>query len=312
MKESPEILISVVSPVYKAEKIVEELVKRITEAASKLTDRFEIVLVEDGSPDKSWEKIEECCKRDNRVKGVKFSKNFGQHYAITAGLEAASGEYVVVMDCDLQDNPKYILEMYEAAKNGSDIVYTLKHERKHSAFKNFTARIFFAIFNYLSENQSARSGTGNYSMLSRKVVDAFLRIKDTHRHYLMVLRWLGFSSTYIDIVHEDRYEGKSSYTLSKLIKHAINGITSQSDKLLRLSISIGFTMFIVAIVWAFVLVILYFMRGSQPGYTSLMAMILLSTGLILMSIGIAGIYIGKIFEQVKDRPLYFIDKKMNL
>jgi dolichol-phosphate mannosyltransferase len=128
---------------------------------------------------------------------------------------------------------------------------------------------------------------------------------------LLVLQWLGFRSTYIKIKHEKRFEGKSSYTFSKLVKHAIDGITSQSEKLLRISIKIGFSIFVIAILWAIALVVLYFKQGAQPGYTSLMVMILLSTGLILMSIGIAGIYIGKIFEQAKGRPLYVIDRKVN-
>jgi dolichol-phosphate mannosyltransferase len=304
-------LLSVVSPVYRAEKIVDELVKRIAEEVSKITTNFEIILVEDGSPDNSWAKIAENCAKYPFVKGIKLSRNFGQHYAITAALHHAQGEYVVLMDCDLQDNPKYIIDLYAKAQEGYDIVYTKKEERKHSIFKNITAKMFFWVFNYLADNQNADDKTGSFSLLSRKVVEAFCRIQDYHRHYLMVIRFLGFKNTSIQIVHEKRFEGRSSYNLSKLINHALNGITSQSDKLLRLSITVGFSFFVLAILWAFYLLIGFFIHGALAGYTSLMVALLLSTGIILMSIGVLGIYIGKIFEQVKQRPLYLIDTKIN-
>jgi polyisoprenyl-phosphate glycosyltransferase len=311
MNSNPEI--SIISPVYRAEKIVDELVHRIRNTMLRMEIPYEIILVEDGSPDGSWEKIAANASLYPEVKGIKFSRNFGQHYAITAGIRAAQGNYCVILDCDLQDNPDYIPELYARALAGNDIVFTTKKKRKHSILKNLSAGIFFKIFNYLTENKTARadSTVGNYSLLSRKAIDAFCQIKDTHRHYLMVLRILGFKTDYLEIKHDDRFEGKSSYTFSKLVAHAINGITSQSDKLLRISITVGFSCFALSILWVFTLLILYFTHGLVPGYTSLMAVILLSTGLILMSIGIAGIYIGKIFEQVKERPLYFIDTKVN-
>lgn len=307
----PSHFISIVSPVYLGEKIVPELVKQIANSVSKITSNYEIILVEDGSPDNSWLAIEKECANNTKVVGVKLSRNFGQHFAITAGLAESKGDYVVVMDCDLQDNPKYIADLYAKSQMGFEIVYTKKEKRKHSFFKNITASLFFRLFNYLSENQEATSAVGSYSLLSRKVVNAFLSVKDTHRHYLMVLRMLGFSFSEIEILHEERFEGKSSYTLSKLIKHAIDGITSQSVKLLRIAISIGFTFCIISLLYAFILLLNYFKHGALPGYTSTTVLILFSTGLILLSVGIAGIYIGKIFEQSKNRPLYFIDKRIN-
>lgn len=304
--------ISIISPVYKAANIVDKLVEEIVKYVSEITSNYEIILVEDGSPDNSWEKIEENCKKNGKVKGVKLSRNFGQHFAITAGLNESKGDYVIVMDCDLQDNPKYIIDLVNKAKSGFDIVYTSKLERKHSVFKNVTSMFFFKIFNYLTENQTGNSSIGAYSLLSRKVVNAFCSINDTHRHYLMILRTLGFAATQIPIIHDKRFEGKSSYNLSKLINHALDGITSQSDKLLRISISVGFLFCIISIATAIYTVAKYLIIGALPGYTSLTSLISLSTGLILLSIGVVGMYIGKIFEQVKNRPLYFIDKKLNI
>lgn len=304
--------ISIISPIYKAGNIVDKLVEEIIKSVSEITSNYEIILVEDGSPDNSWEKIEENCKKNGKVKGVKLSRNFGQHFAITAGLTVSKGENVIVMDCDLQDNPKYIIDLVNKAKLGFDIVYTSKLERQHSVFKNITSIVFFKIFNYLTDNQTGISSIGAYSLLTRKVVDAFCRINDTHRHYLMILRTLGFVSTQIPIIHDKRFEGKSSYNFSKLINHALDGITSQSDKLLRISISVGFLFCVISIATAIYTVAKYLIIGALPGYTSLTSLISLSTGLILLSIGVVGMYIGKIFEQVKNRPLYFIDRKINI
>jgi polyisoprenyl-phosphate glycosyltransferase len=311
MAATGSVLLSVVSPVYRAEGILAELARQITASCAAITQDFEIILVEDGSPDNSWQKIEEACRSDKRVKGIKLSRNFGQHYAITAGLQESHGDYVVVIDCDLQDNPKYIADLYQKAKEGYDIVFTKKQKREHSFLKNLFARFFFFIFNWLADSQQATSDVGSYSLLSRKAVDAFCRIKDSHRHYLMILRVLGFRSTSISVVHEKRFAGKTSYSFSKLLKHAINGITSQSDKLLRLSIMVGLVYFFISVLAAAYLIIMYFVQGFKEGWASTIVLLLFSTGIILMSIGIAGIYIGKIFEQVKERPLYIIDRKIN-
>lgn len=307
-------LLSIVSPVYKAEKIVPELVNRIRTEASKITNDFEIILVEDGSPDNSWNAIEMACANDLRVKGIKLSRNFGQHYAITAGLENSKGEYVVVMDCDLQDNPVYIQKLYETALMGNDIVLTYKEKREHSFFKNITAAFFYKIYNYLLNNSELETSkkTGAYSLINRKVVNAFLSISEYHRYYMMVLRMLGFKKAYISIKHEKRYEGRSTYNFKKLVSTAIDSVTSQSDKLLRLSIGLGFIIFFLSFIWAVVITIKYFTSGLLSGYASIMVTQLLGTGIILISIGITGTYIGKIFEQVKHRPLYIIDTKLNL
>ena len=306
--------LSIVSPVYKAEKIVPELVKRIAEACAAITPDFEIVLVEDGSPDHSWCAIEKECTAHPYVKGVQLSRNFGQHYAITAGLATAKGDTVAVMDCDLQDNPKYLAELYAAAQQGNDIVLTYKKVRRHGFFKNFAARIYFSIFNFLIENKEyeANKLVGAYSMLSRKAVDAFLSYKEYHRHYLTVIGMIGFRKTFVEVEHDKRFEGRSSYTFSKLVRHALNGITSQSDKLLRLSIGLGFFLFAGSLLWTATIVVMYFRTGLLNGYASTMGVILLGTGLILISIGVLGLYIGNIFAEVKGRPLYVIDKTLNL
>lgn len=307
-------LLSIISPVYNAEKIVDVLIERIIAEVSKITDNFEIILIEDGSHDNSWEAVEYNCQKDKRVKGIKLSRNFGQHYAITAGLDYAKGEWIIVMDCDLQDDPKYLHSLYNKALEGYDIVYTQKKERKYSFFKNITASLFNRLFNWLIDNKQWKSSknVGSYSILSRKVVEAFKKIKDYRRHYLMVLRWLGFKYTFVEIEHSPRFEGKSSYNLKKLIHHAIDGITSQSDKLLRYTIALGFFISFIALLFGIYIVIRSFISPFQAGWASIISIILFMSGLIIISIGISAIYIGKIFEQTKQRPLFIIDKHINL
>jgi dolichol-phosphate mannosyltransferase len=304
--------VSVVSPVYRAELIVDALVARLREELEKLGVPFEILLVEDGSPDDSWAKIRANCAQDHRVKGIRLSRNYGQHFAISAGLAEASGDYVAVIDCDLQDDPKDLGRLLAKASEGYDIVYTTKSARAHSASKNVVARAFFYLFNFLADNQKATSKVGSYSLLSRKVVDAFGQIRDVHRHYLMVLRTLGFRSASITVDHNQRYAGKSSYTLSKLIKHGIDGIASQSNKLLNFSIIIGFIYFVASFLGAAFLILMYYLHGYKEGWASVVVLLLISTGFILVSLGVVGLYIGKIFDQVRQRPLYLVDEKLNL
>jgi dolichol-phosphate mannosyltransferase len=305
--------LSVVSPVYLAEGIVDELVKRITEEVSKITKDYEIILVDDGSEDKSWQKIEENCNKDKCVKGIKLSRNFGQHYAITAGLKESNGDYVVVMDCDLQDNPRYIAALLNKAKDGYEIIYTVKKVRKHGIVKNFFSSCFHKVNNWLVNDTriSSYDKVGAFTLISRKVVEAFCDYNEYHRAYLPVLRWLGFSNTFISVEHEKRYLGKTSYSFSKSITLALDGIVSHSNKLLRVSIYIGFVFAMLGFLSIIYIIIKSIEAGYQPGWASIAVLIVFCTGLILISLGVIGVYIGKIFLQAKDRPLYLIDRKLN-
>jgi glycosyltransferase involved in cell wall biosynthesis len=306
-------LISVISPVYGAEKIVDELVRQLVEHVQQVTTEYEIILVDDCGPDQSWDKIKNNCELNSKVKGIKLSRNFGQHFAITAGIEASKGDYIVVIDCDLQDDPKYIPEMYSKIKEGFDIVYTLKKKRKHSYFKNMTASFYNVVFNYLSENKNIHSheNVGAYSMISRKVADAYNSFNDYKRHYLLVLKWLGFKSCYLPIEHKERFSGVSGYTISKLLRHAMDGITSQSDRVLRMFVNIGLIISLLSFMSIITIIILYFIQGFMSGWTSLIIVLLFSTGIILTGIGVIGVYLGKTFEQTKNRPKYLIDEIVN-
>jgi polyisoprenyl-phosphate glycosyltransferase len=303
--------ISIVSPVYQSSGNITELINRIMSEVSQITERFEIVLVEDGSSDESWNEILINCKLSNRVKGIRLSRNFGQHYAVTAGLKYAQGEKIVIMDCDLQDDPAAIKLLYLSSQQGNEIVFTRRMNRKQSFFKELSAKIYNLLFLFFS-NQNYDANTGSMVLFSARVKLIFLELKDKDRLYVQLLKWIGFKQVYIPVAHQPRFSGRSSYNFGKLIHLAVQGWTSHSDKLLRLSIYGGFTISLSTFLISLYIVIRYILYGFQPGWPSLFIAILFSTGLILMSIGIVGIYIGKIFEQTKDRPLYIVDEKINL
>jgi dolichol-phosphate mannosyltransferase len=305
-------LLTIVSPVYGSAPIVAPLVERIVAAVTPLTADFEIVLIEDGSPDDSWAQIVATAQPAPRVRGVSLSRNFGQHAAITAGLAHAQGHYVVVMDCDLQDDPAYIPALLAKAREGFDIVMTRKVNRRHAWHRNLAARGFVALFNLLSGHRPADPQVGGYSLLTRPVVDAFLRIQDAHRHYLMILSWLGFRTAVVPVEHHPRHSGRSSYTLRRLLRHALEGLTSQSTILLKFAIGIGFAYFCASLAGASYLCVSYFVHGYRAGWASTIVLLLGSTGLILMAVGILGVYIGNIFEQVRHRPLYLVRNRVNL
>jgi dolichol-phosphate mannosyltransferase len=309
---SRDIVLSVVSPVYMAEESIEELVDGLHRATIEITSDYEIILVDDGSPDDGWNKIRQLCAGDSRVKGIKLSRNFGQHYAITAGLEYSGGQFVAVMDCDLQHDPIYIRDLMDAARKGFDIVYTGTDRRSHSPFKNITSKLFYKLFNWLTDISISEANVGSYSLLTRKAVNSFLRFHDFHRHYLLVVRLLGYRSTTVAIEHRPRKKGRSSYTLKKLILHAIDGITSQSNKLLRVIVNLGLLFVLGSAIASAVIVYRYSVHGFLPGWTSLIVVTLLCSGVILMSLGVIGIYLSKIFDQVKGRPMYIVESVENI
>ena len=304
--------LSIVSPVYSSAAIIAPLVERIVAAVAPLTAEFEIVLVEDGSPDNSWAQITAVASREPRVRGLRLARNFGQHAAITAGLAHAHGAHVVVMDCDLQDDPSYIPALLAKAREGYDIVLTRRANRRHAWHRNLGARGFAALFNLLSGHRPGDPQVGGYSILSRQVVDAFLQIRDVHRHYLLILGWLGFRTAVVPVEHQPRHSGRSTYTFRRLLRHALEGITSQSTLLLKFAVGVGFTYCCAALLGMIYLLIGYFLHGFRAGWASTIVLLLASTGLILMAIGILGIYIGNIFEQVRNRPLYLVQDRINL
>jgi dolichol-phosphate mannosyltransferase len=285
------------------------LYERLVATLSTLTANFEIILVDDCGPGDAWKVITDLLAKNRWVRGVRLSRNFGQHAAITAGLAESRGNWVVVMDCDLQDPPEDIPRLYERAMSGYDVVYAKRRQKKHSLFRRTAARIYSRSLNFF--NKSAIEGAyGTFSIISKKVVRAFLELQDRDRHYLMILHWLGFRSSAIEYEHAPRLEGKSSYTLAALLRHAFDGLFFQTTILLRWIIYLGFWVSLVGLLLAAYFVYEYFVHSVYPGWTSLSVLILVIGGFIMVSTGITGLYIGKIFEQVKGRPLYVVDERM--
>lgn len=298
--------ISVVVPVYGCIGCLEQLCQELEASLYGLTDRFEIILVDDRSPDNAWSQLDSLQALHPAVKGIRLSRNYGQHIAITAGLAAARGDYAVVMDCDLQDPPNLIPELFAKLQEGYDLVLAKRVERNHSAFRLMAAKAYFKLLSKLT-GESVDGSYGSYSILSRKVIDAFLLFGEKERHYLFILRWLGFRIGSVDFVHQERSAGQSSYTLGRLLSHALNGILFQATVLLRWIVSLGFMFALSGMVVAGYLVWRSIFRTALPGWTSLVVLGLVSTGTILISLGIIGLYIGKIFDQTKQRPLYVVD-----
>lgn len=302
--------ISVISPVYNAAAILPELVQRISQACDEKHYDYEIILVDDFSKDNSWEVLKELSTKYKTIRGFKLSRNFGQHYALTAAITKATGDVLIIMDCDLQDNPAYIPQLIEKHKEGFNVVCTIKERKKYSWYRRITSDIFFFIINKLSDVQLEQN-LGTFTLIDRKVADEFLKIKDYHRHTSLILSWLGFKRGYVHVVHDERFEGRSSYNLKKLIAHAINGVISQSDKILRWSITLGLILFVSSILGIIYILVKSLFVHFDKGWPSIFVAIIACTGTVLFMLGILGLYIGKIFEQVKERPLFIIEEETN-
>ena len=306
------IKLSIVSPVYRAEKMVHMLVERIVKSVTTITEDFEIILVNDASPDASWSVIEHECAQNKRVKGINLSRNFGQHYAITAGLHYAKGEWVVVMDCDLQDRPEEIPALYQKALEGYDIVYARRKQRQDKWLKRTTSRMFNAVLNWLSGLKKDKE-VANFGIYNRKVIAEYIKIPEYARSFGSLIRYLGFRTTAIDVQHALRAEGKSSYTLHRMLKLTFDVIISNSNKPLRMAVGLGFGMSVLSFLLALYNVVAR-MVGiiSFPGYTTTVFSIWFVGGLMLFVMGVLGLYIGKIFDQVKGRPIYIVRNTINI
>ena len=292
--------------------MVGELVRRVAESVSTITDSFEIILVNDASPDNSWAEIVKECERDTRVKGLNLSRNFGQHYAITAGLSYAKGDWVVVMDCDLQDRPEEIPNLYAKAMDGYDSVFAQRINRSDSWLKRWSSKCFYKFFSYLTETKQDAS-VANFGIYSRKVVESILAMGDKVRYFPTQVQWVGYSKYYLPVEHDSRLEGKSSYNIRKLFRLAFDTIVSFSDKPLRITVKIGLVITFISFLIGLIYLIQY-LRGEivVMGYASLIISVWFICGILLSLIGVVGVYLGKTFEQTKGRPTFVVDDKINI
>jgi polyisoprenyl-phosphate glycosyltransferase len=300
--------LSVVVPAYGCRDCLPQLHERLTKQLQAITSDYEIVLVDDRSPDGSWSVLKAMATSDPHVKAIRLSRNFGQHNAITAGLAASQGEWTVVMDCDLQDPPEEIPALYDAARHGDyDLVLARRATRSHSWMRLLLARVYFKLLNtFMGTNIDGTYGT--FSILGRKVVNAYLALGDRDRHYLFVLQWVGFERGSIEFEHAARAGGRSTYTLGRLIRHALSGVFFQTSNVLFYIVYLGFFLAAGGMLLALYLLYLVAVAHPPPGYTSVMVVMIIVSGFIIVSTGVTGLYIGRVFEQVKGRPLYVVDE----
>ena len=304
--------LSIVSPVYRGEKMLEELVRRIIVSVTPITDEYEIILVNDQSPDDSWSVIKRLCKEDDHVKGINLSRNFGQHYAITAGLSKSLGEWVVVMDCDLQDRPEEIPNLYLKAMEGYDSVFAQRVERQDTFLKRLSSTIFYKVFSFLTDSKQDKN-VANFGIYHRKVVNAILAMGDSIRYFPIMAQWVRFSKFYLPVVHAERKEGMSSYNLFKLLKLASDNMIGFSDKPLRLMLRFGFYVVLISLLFALYIFIKWALgQIVVSGFATLVISIWLAVGIITMMLGITGMYVGKIYDRVKGRPIFIIEETCNL
>lgn len=303
--------LSIVSPVYRAEKDLEELVTRIKKSVPTVVLALEIILVDDFSPDDSWKEIERLAAIHPEIIGVKLSRNFGQHYAITAGLDQANGDYIVVMDCDLQDKPEEISKLLQKAKDGFDIVLARRFNRQDSFMKKMFSKVFYKTLGYLTGSKQDET-VANFGVYKKNVITEVCSLRESIRYFPTMVKWVGFKTAYVDVEHASRQQGESNYNLKKMLNLALDIILAFSDKPLRLIIKLGMSIAFISILMA-IYAIYNKITGevSVSGYASLITSIWFLSGCILITLGVIGLYVGKIFEGVKRRPLYIIEKKVN-
>ncbi len=303
-------MISIVSPVYRAEKILPILVSEINLVMERIGEDYEIILVDDRSPDNSWEVMKVLSSQNPKIKSIRLSRNFGQHSAIFAGLTKTKGDWVVVMDCDMQDQPKEIAKLYKKALEGYDIVLGQRENRKDKFLKKLTSRLFYKVFNYLS-GANFDNNVANFGIYHQKTIKSILDMKDYVKFFSLFINWIGFNSISIPIEHGEREEGKSTYSVGRLFKQAFNVIISFSDKPLRLFINFGLSISVLSfIVGIYYLYLALTGKIAQPGFSSLILSIWFLSGIIISGIGIVGVYLGKTFDQAKGRPTFIIDEEV--
>ena len=303
-------MISIVSPVYRAEKILPILVSEINLVMERIGEDYEIILVDDRSPDNSWEVMKVLSSQNPKIKSIRLSRNFGQHSAIFAGLTKAKGDWVVVMDCDMQDQPKEIAKLYKKALEGYDIVLGQRENRKDKFLKKLSSKLFYKVFNYLS-GANFDNNVANFGIYHQKTIKSILDMGDYVKFFSLFINWIGFKSVSIPIEHGEREEGKSTYSVGRLFKQAFNVIISFSDKPLRLFINFGLSISVLSfIVGIYYLYLALTGKIAQPGFSSLILSIWFLSGIIISCIGIVGVYLGKTFDQAKGRPTFIIDEEV--
>lgn len=299
--------LSIIIPIYNEEGNIPVLYERLTKVMKDLGESYELLFINDGSRDNSLALVMELAQKDEAVKYLDFSRNFGHQIAVTAGIDAAKGDAMVIIDADLQDPPELILEMFEKYKEGFEVVYAKRRKRKgETIFKKLTARLFYRTLAKIT-TLDIPLDTGDFRLIDRKVADVLKKMPEQNKYIRGQIAWIGFRQTYVEYDRDSRHTGETGYTLSKMIRFALDGITGFSNLPLRLATVAGFTVSGIAfLLMIYALISRLIWKDYEPGWTSLILSVLFIGGIQLITIGIIGEYINRISTNVRNRPLYVI------
>jgi len=306
------VIYSVVVPLYNEEMVVSETYKRLKKVMDEINEPYEIVFVNDGSRDKTSDIVNEICSKDKNIKFIEFSRNFGHQIAITAGMDYAEGDAIIVIDADLQDPPEVIPEMIKKWKEGYEVVYGKRIKRKGDTFfKKFTAAVFYRLLNKMTD-VNIPVDTGDFRLIDRKVCEALKSVNERNRYIRGIISWLGFKQIGVEFVRDERFAGETKYPLKKMIKFAFDAITSFSYKPLKLASYVGMLLSCASFIYLiFIFIQKLFIGVAVPGWASIVAISLFFNGIILLMLGIIGEYIGRIYDEAKGRPLYVVRNLTN-
>lgn len=300
--------LSIVSPVYGCENCLEELADRIELSLKGIVQDFELILVDDRAPICPWAHIERLARQKQWIKGIRLSRNFGQHPAISAGLAYARGEIIVVMDCDLQDLPEEIPALLQEIRKGADIVFAQRLSRRDGRLKRLSSIVFYKALTWLTDTQQDHT-VANFGAYSRRVIDTVLSLPESSRFFPLLVKWTGFEAVKLPVKHAHRADGKSTYSFARMLALAMEVSIAYSDKPLRLSISVGVAFaFLAAIIVSYAVIAYFEGRTTVAGFTSLLASIWLTAGVAQISLGVLGVYLGRIYVEAKSRPVYIVQE----
>lgn len=298
--------LSIVIPAYNEEGNVEAIYQALLTVLEPMGKDFEILFSDDGSADNTFTIIQRLNLKDNRIKGIALSRNFGNQVALFAGLQAARGEYVVTMDADLQHPPEFIVDLLAQHDIGYDIVNARRIDyQTNTFFKKWSSKVFYKVINFLSD-VPIEAAHADFRSMSRKALDAYLSMPERLRFSRGLVKWMGFEQVTIGYKELNRHSGQTKFSYGSLMRLGLDGVMSFSVKPLRISLYVGGLVSTGALVYGIFEVVMYFMGRSVPGFTSLVLTILFLGGTILLSLGIIGEYIARIYNEVRERPMYFI------
>ncbi len=303
--------LSVALPVFNEAENLDELKDRLVKALDATGRSWEIVFVDDGSRDGSFERMAAFARLDRRIRALRFSRNFGHQMALTAGVDAARGRVVAVMDADLQDPPELLGEMLKKVDEGYEVVYAQRTKREgESAFKLWTAHVFYRLLKRWT-NVDIPVDVGDFRLMGPRAVAAFRRLRERHRFIRGMTAWVGFRQVGVPYVRPPRTRGETKFPLRKMLRFALDGLTSFSHVPLQLATWLGFLVSAFAFLYIVVVLVLWILKINVPGWTTLMVFVLLLGGVQLLVIGVLGEYLGRIYDEVKGRPLYLVAEEVD-